>query len=122
MPRTMMPPQLTRRRQDTEYRQVGILTPKHHSKDGNSSGSGSESTTILPLMGRPLLTNRDKWNFYTMNDKNNMIKLPLRVNGKSGTSEYGCDDVSTGDAVFVEGYKEAFSVTAYDSDSLRYLP
>ena len=120
----MLPPQpsLTRRRQDTEYRQVGILTPKHHSKGGSGSGSGSDSTTILPLMGRPLLTNRDKWNFYTMNDKNNMIKLPLRVNGKSGTSEYGCDDVSTGDAVFVEGYKEAFSVTAYDSDSMRYLP
>ena len=94
---------------DAEYRQVGILT----------KGVGGES--ILPLMGKPLLANRDKWNFYTMNDKNNMIKLPIRVKGKSGTSEYGCDDVTTGDTVFVEGYKEAFKVTAYDNDVIRYL-
>jgi hypothetical protein len=94
---------------DAEYRQVGILT----------KGVGGDS--ILPLMGKPLLLNRDKWNFYTMNDKNNMIKLPIRVNGKSGTSEYGCDDVSTGDTVFVEGYKEAFKVTAYDNDVIRYM-
>ena len=47
---------------DTNYRQVGILTRI----------AGAEM--ILPLMGRPLLTNRDKWNFYTMTDKNNMFK------------------------------------------------
>ena len=46
---------------ETHYRQVGILT--------RSNGDGEN---ILPLMGRPLFTNRDKWNFYTMNDKNNM--------------------------------------------------
>ena len=46
----------------SNYRQVGILT----------RANGDE--TILPLMGRPLLNNRDKWNFYTLNDKNNMIK------------------------------------------------
>jgi len=94
------------RGRDAEYRQVGILT---------------RGDTILPLMGKPLLANRDKWNFYTMNDKNTMIKLPIRVKGKSGTSEYGCDDVSTGDTVFVEGYKDAFNVTAYDNDVIRYL-
>jgi hypothetical protein len=98
---------------DTTYRQVGILTR-------NGSGSGQE--TILPLIGRPLFTNRDKWQFYTLSDKNNAIKLPVTVNGKSGTNEYGCNNVSTGDTVYVEGYNDAFKVTAYDSASLRYLP
>jgi hypothetical protein len=96
---------------DSEFRQIGILTPVN----GNDE-------RILPLMGRPLFTRRDKWNFYTLNDKNNMIKLPVKVNGKSGTSEYGCDNVYNGDVVYVEGYKEAFKVTAYDNNVTRYLP
>jgi hypothetical protein len=96
---------------DAKYRQVGILT-RHGGKD----------ETILPLMGRPLFPNRDKWNFYTMNDKNNMIKLPVKVKGRSGTSEVGCDNVYTGDLVFVEGYNEAFKVTTYENDVIRYLP
>jgi hypothetical protein len=99
---------------DTTYRQVGILT-----RNGNGS-NGQE--TILPLIGRPLFTNRDKWQFYTLSDKNNAIKLPITVNGKSGTGEYGCNNVSSGDIVYVEGYNDAFKVSAYDSASLRYLP
>jgi len=100
---------------DTTYRQVGILT--------RSGGGGTASQeTILPLIGRPLFTNRDKWQFYTLSDKNNAIKLPVIINGKSGTGEYGCNNVSTGDTIYVEGYNDAFRVTAYDSASLRYLP
>jgi hypothetical protein len=96
---------------DAPYRQLGILTRY-----------GGKDETILPLMGRPLFSKRDKWNFYTMNDKNNMIKLPVKVKGKSGTSEYGCDNVYSGDIVFVEGYNDAFKVTTYDNDVVRYLP
>jgi hypothetical protein len=103
---------------DTTYRQVGILT---RSSGGSSSGSGGQET-ILPLIGRPLFTNRDKWQFYTLSDKNNAIKLPVTINGKSGTNEYGCNNVSTGDTIYVEGYNDAFRVSAYDSASLRYLP
>lgn len=101
---------------DTTYRQVGILTR------GGGGGGGGSQETILPLIGRPLFTNRDKWQFYTLSDKNNAIKLPVIINGKSGTNEYGCNNVSTGDTVYVEGYNDAFRVTAYDSASLRYLP
>lgn len=111
---------------DTTYRQVGILTRGGNGNSSSGSGSVPSSTssqeTILPLIGRPLFTNRDKWQFYTLSDKNNAIKLPVIVNGKSGTNEYGCNNVSTGDMVYVEGYNDAFRVTAYDSASLRYLP
>lgn len=102
---------------DTTYRQIGILT-----RGGGTPSATSSQETILPLIGRPLFTNRDKWQFYTLSDKNNAIKLPVVVNGKSGTNEYGCNNVSSGDTVYVEGYNDAFRVTAYDSASLRYLP
>ena len=95
---------------DTAYRQVGLLTRIN----------GIE--TILPLMGRPLFTNRDKWNFYTMSDKNNMIKLPVTNKGKSCTNEYGCDNLYNGDTVYVEGYNDAFKATIYDNQVMRYLP
>jgi len=95
---------------DTNYRQVGILTRMN----------GAE--TILPLMGRPLITNRDKWNFYCMSDKNNAIKLPVTNAGKSCTSEYGCDNLYNGDSVYVEGYNDAFKVTMYDNNTIRYIP
>jgi hypothetical protein len=92
---------------NTEYRQVGILT---------------KGDTILPLMGRPLFSNRDKWNFYTMNDKSNMIKLPMKFNNKSCSSEQGCDNIYNGDQVFVEGYGANFKATVYDNNVMRYLP
>ena len=98
---------------DSNYRQVGILT---------RASNNSSSETILPLMGKPIFPRRDKWNFYTLNDKNNMIKLPVRVRGRSGTDEQGCDNVYNGDTIFVEGYNEPFKVTMYDNNVMRYLP
>jgi hypothetical protein len=92
------------------YRQVGILTRIN----------GPE--TILPLMGRPLFRNRDKWQFYTISEKSNFIKLPISVKGRSCTNEYGCDNVYNGDTVYVEGYNDAFKVTAYDNSVMQYLP
>lgn len=92
------------------YSQIGILT----------RNNGGE--TILPLMGRPLHTNRNKWQYYTMTDKNNVIKLPISKNGRSCTGQYGCDDLSNGDTVYVEGYNDAFKVTIYENDSPRYIP
>lgn len=93
------------------YRQVGILT--------RLNGNGEN---ILPLMGKPLFTNRDKWNYYTMTDKNNMIKLPITHKGRSCTSEYGCDSMYNGDTVYVEGYNDAFKVTLYENNTMQYIP
>lgn len=93
---------------DSQYRQIGILTRQN----------GGEM--ILPLMGRPLMTNRDKWQFYTMN--NNNIKLPIVNRGRSCTGEYGCDNLYNGDSVYVEGIKDAFNVTVYDNAIARYIP
>lgn len=103
-----VPINVSTRAVDAEYRQIGILTRQ----------GGSEM--ILPLLGRPLFTDRDKWQFYTMNDKN--IKLPIVNKGKSCTNEYGCDNLYNGDTVYVEGIQDAFKVTAYDNAVMKYIP
>ncbi len=95
---------------DDAYRQVGLLTRIN----------GRE--TILPLMGRPLHTNRNKWQYYTISDQNQGIKLPVSRNGRSCTNEYGCDDLFNGDTIYVEGYKDAFKVTMYENALPRYIP
>jgi hypothetical protein len=98
---------------DTNYRQMGILTPLHNN---------SKKDKILPLMGRPLLVNRDKWQYYTMSDQNNSVKLPIIHKGRSCTNEYGCDQLYNGDRVYVEGYNQAFKITIYENDVIKYIP
>jgi hypothetical protein len=105
-----MPINVPTQGQDAAYSQVGILTRMN----------GKE--TILPLMGRPLIANRDKWQFYTMSDQNNSVKLPVSNNGKSCTGEYGCNNLSNGDTVYLEGYNDTFKVTMYDNNVMRYIP
>lgn len=100
-----------------EYRQLGILT-----KNGGGYGG---NPLILPLMGRNLRNGRDKWNYYTMSNtlgSSLNTKLPVSVNGKSCTGEYGCDNISNGDTVYVEGYNDTFQATIYESGLLSYIP
>lgn len=95
------------------YQQVGILTR------ANSNGQDM----ILPLMGRRLMTGRDKWQYYTISNTGNMnTKLPVSLNGKSCTGEYGCDDINNGDNVYVEGYNDTFRVTMYENSLFNYIP
>ena len=97
---------------DTTYRQLGILTPLN----------GTNKDNILPLMGRPLYTNRQKYQYYTISNQHNNVKLPVSVKGKSGTNEYGVDQIFNGDTVYIEGYNDAFKVTTYDTETIKYLP
>jgi hypothetical protein len=97
------------------YTQMGILTKQ--------TGKNTEPV-ILPLMGRNLLNGRDKWMYYTMTNSAGSIntRLPIRVNGKSGTNEYGCDMIYSGDVIYVDGYEDTFRATIYENAVLRYLP
>ena len=97
---------------DTTYRQIGILTPLN----------GSSKDNILPLMGRPLFTRRSLWQYYTISNQHNNVKLPVSVKGRSGLNENGVDEIYSGDTVYVEGYNDAFKVTKYENDTIKYLP
>lgn len=102
---------------NTSYSQVGMLTKEFGGMGG--------MPVILPLMGRALWNGRDKWQYYTMaNTAASAIntKLPIKVNGRSCTDEYGCDSITTGDMVYVEGYGDVFRATIYENASLAYLP
>ena len=95
---------------DTNYRQIGILTRIDNTKE-----------MILPLMGRPLITHRDKWNFYTIGE-NNMIKIPIHHKGVNCTSSLGCNDLYSGDIIKIDGYNSEFKVTLYENNTLKYIP
>jgi hypothetical protein len=95
---------------DMAYRQVGILTRSR----------GKE--TILALFGRPLHANRNKWKYYTMTDRSNTVKLPVNKGGRSCTGTYGCDEIYSGDTIYVDGYNDAFKATIYDNSEPRYIP
>ena len=95
---------------NSSYRQVGILTRVN----------GPE--TILSLMGRPLFPSQDKWQFYTMSDKNQSVKLPVTHKKRSCTSETGCDNIYNGDTIYVEGYNDAFRATIYDNAIQYSIP
>lgn len=97
---------------DTSYRQMGIITPLN----------GESKDNILPLMGRPLFTNRDKWQYYTISNQHNNVKLPISFKGRSALNDYGVDQIFSGDTVYVEGYNDAFRVTVYENDTIKYLP
>lgn len=87
---------------DATFRQVGMLTSDKHPP--------------IALMGKPLYSNRDKWQYYSMSDQHNSIKLPLLVKGKSALSEYGCDKLYSDDTIVVDGLKDTYKVTLYESN------
>jgi hypothetical protein len=106
-----LPVNMQTRGLSSEYIQIGILTRNGHSE------------MILPLMGRRLMSGRDKWQYYTISGSGNLnTKLPVSINGKSCTGEYGCDDIQNGDSVYVEGYNDIFRATVYENNAFQYIP
>lgn len=105
-----VPVTVNTQRMEHSYRQVGILTRLNHKE------------VILPLQGRMVNTSRVKWQYYTMNDSNNQVRLPISVNGRSGNDEYGVDELVSGDTVYVQGYDDVFKVTIYENNRYMYNP
>ena len=105
---------------NTSYQQIGLLTKADSSNSSNTNSSSDP--VIMPLMGKPLFTSRDKWLFYTISDKNNSMKLPIIIKGRNALSEIGVDNVYTGDTVYVQGYNNDFKVTLYENSNPQYIP
>jgi hypothetical protein len=106
-----MPVNVRTRGIDVDFQQMGILTRTN------------KEDMILPLMGRQVITGRDKWQYYTISNTGVVnTKLPIRLRGRDTMSEYGCDEIMDGDIVHVGGYNDAFRVTRYENNLLRYLP
>ena len=95
----------------TEYSQIGLLTKDEIDKH----------PIILPLFGRRV--DRNKMQYYAISNTGNMnTKLPVKKNGRSCTEERGCDELFSGDDIFVEGYKASFKSTIYEnSNNFAYI-
>jgi hypothetical protein len=107
--RGSIPVNIQTRSTGMDYQQLGIITRM--------------DSMILPLMGRKLMSGRDKWQYYTISNTGSVnTKLPIRVRGKRCTNEYGCDEIMEGDDVFVEGYNDTFRATIYETNLFQYLP
>jgi hypothetical protein len=101
----------TQRTGGSAFNQIGILT------------RSTNNELILPIFGRLVSSNRDKWQYYTLSNTGNISsKLPVLVNGKDGMSEYGVSEIFNGDVIYVQGYNESFNATIYDSRSISYIP
>ena len=110
-PPIQVPVNIETRGVSSSYSQVGILT--------NNDGEN----LILPLMGKRHMAGRDNWQYYTISNTGMVnTKLPVSVRGKSCTSEYGCDSITNGDQVYVEGYNNTFNATIYENGTFSYLP
>ena len=97
---------------ETNFRQVGILTPT----------VGSSKDNILPLMGRPIDNRRSTWQYYTISNQHNNIKLPIKIKGRNALQENGVMQVNNKEYIFIEGDNAQYKTTLYENDTMRYLP
>jgi hypothetical protein len=98
----------------SNFTQIGILTCETKT---------THEPKILPLMGRRVMNGRDKYQYYTISNSGNVnTKLPISKEGRNCINEYGCDQLYSGDIVFVEGYEERFKITVYENELFRYIP
>ena len=81
-------------------------------------GMLTSGQTVLPLMGRSVPRNRDKYQYYTISNQHNNIRMPIMVQGKNGLDEYGVKELNTGDSVLVSGIGEVYTVTLYPNGSI----
>lgn len=112
---SLMPNSIPTQQFDANYTQIGIITKQF-----------AHNNEILPLMGRRTLTSRNKWQYYTIAGGgaggNLQAKLPVKVKGRNCSGEYGCEEISNGDEVYVEGYQDNFRATVYENGLFSYIP
>lgn len=99
------------------YQQVGVLTAP-----GGTETSGSPTRTILPLFGRKLTTNRDRWNYYTRTDGINPVQVPLQFKRRNCDDDTGCEEITNGDSIGVPILGQSYVANVYRYSTPRYIP
>lgn len=95
---------------EVSYTQIGILTSNETDKE----------PIVLPLFGRKIRS--DRWQYYTATDKTNMLRIPLRFGNRDCEDVIGCDEIYTGDKLFVEVYQgREFTATIYKVNPPQYF-
>jgi len=99
------------------FQQIGVLTTP-----GGSENSGTPNRTIIPLFGRQLTTNRDRWNYYTRTDGMNPVQVPVQYKRRNCDSDNGCDEILDGESVAVPIMGQSFTANIYRYSTPRYIP
>ena len=100
-----------------QFQQIGVLTAP-----GGTETSGTPTRTILPLFGRKLITNRDRWNYYTRTDGLNPVQVPLEYKRRKCDDDVGCDEIMEGDTVSVPIMGQSYVANVYRYSVPRYIP
>ena len=100
-----------------QFQQVGVLTAP-----GGTETSATPTRTILPLFGRKLVTNRDRWNYYTRTDGLNPVQVPLEFKRRKCDDDNGCEEIGDGDTVAVPVMGQSYVANVYRYSVPRYLP
>lgn len=104
-----IPINIPTRGQCSNFKQLGVLT-------------SNDNSTILPLYGKKLWNGSCKSIYYTQNSNFVSVRLPVYLNGKDCSGEYGCEELSDNDEVTVPQMNMSFKVTLYHLDTPRYIP
>ena len=97
---------------NNEYQQIGILTANETDKE----------PIVLPLFAKRLQHNRDRWQYYTATDKNNMMRLPIVHSNMKCDEDIGCKEIYDGDKLSIAIYQgRIFTATIYKQDAPKYF-
>jgi len=99
------------------FQQIGVLTAP-----GGTDMSASPTRTLLPLFGRTIDSNRNRWNYYTRSDGMNPVQVPVQFKRRNCDDDNGCDEISDGDSVGVPLLGNSYVATIYRYSTPRYLP
>jgi hypothetical protein len=69
------------------------------------------NNNVYPLLGKKNLKVNSRWNYYTKNLYNTYI--PLKINNKDCNSDLGCDELFTGNYVFIAELQDRFKVDIF---------
>ena len=98
--------------QNTEYQQIGILTANETDKE----------PIVLPLFAKKVRNNKERWQYYTATDKNNMMRLPITHQNMKCDEDIGCREIYDGDKLSVEIYQgRVFTATIYKTEAPQYF-
>lgn len=77
---------------------------------------------VWPLYGRRTGRASDRWNYYTRNNTQNPVPLPLKYQKRDCMDDVGCQELLSGEHVNVDVLGKDAKVTIYRTDGPKYFP
>lgn len=116
-----LPINIETRESGGDFQQLGMLYKNNISDEDKAPGNNTDNN-VLPLYGKPTYRGSNKFLYYTETDKLNPVKIPINVDSRDCTDEYGCEELSDGSSVSIPSYNGSFNVKIYKFNKPRYIP